>query len=144
MTVQLSRAQLLVLQAASNVDYLPFRAALQTNLRTGTWRALVTRGFMRQVRDGWTITPEGRWVLTSDDIMLVDRRGSGGILVNGKLPRYCVSRLPNGWAVIDRNLSKTNEPRKDVVELMPSRHAARMKAGQLNMMEGNQNAAANG
>lgn len=144
MIVQLSRGQLLVLQAAAQVDYLSFRAQRQTNLRHGTWRSLVIRGYLRPVPSGWEITPEGRRLLTSCNLMLVDKQNHGGALVNGKLPRYCVARLPNGWAVIDRNLSSQTEKREDVVELMPSRHAARMKAGQLNLMEGTKDAAAAG
>lgn len=133
MPVQLSRGQFLVLQAASSVDYLPIRAKRQTNLRHGVWRALVIRGYLRQVHDGWAITPEGRWLLSSNDVMLVDnQRKRETMSGNGKLPRYAVARTSQGWAVIDRNRSIHNEP-QDVIEIMPSRHAARMKVGQLNL-----------
>lgn len=137
MTVQLSRGQFLILKAASEVDYLPIRARHQSNLQTGVWRSLVTHGYLSPVPDGWQITLEGRRVLTGDIMLRGEPR------MSKKLPRYCVTRTITGWAIVDRHIDMTEE-QKNVVEFMPSRHAARMKVGQLNLMEGKQDAATNG
>jgi hypothetical protein len=52
--------QRLILEAASRVNYLPFRAHRQINMPNGVWGSLVDRGFLRHSPTGWEITPEGR------------------------------------------------------------------------------------
>jgi hypothetical protein len=43
-----------------SVDYLPFRAKIQTNIPTGVYRSLVRHGYLRHHKYGWEITEEGR------------------------------------------------------------------------------------
>lgn len=52
--------QRIVLQAASDVDYLPLRARRQINFAYGVFSSLVDRGLLRSVPTGWELTPEGR------------------------------------------------------------------------------------
>jgi hypothetical protein len=52
--------QRLILEAASRVSYLPFRACRQINIPHGVWASLVDRGFLRPNPTGWEITPEGQ------------------------------------------------------------------------------------
>ena len=54
--------------------------------------------------------------------------------MNGKLPRYRVTRSINGWAVVDSSIAKIRM-HNDVVEMCRSRNAAREKARELNLQE---------
>lgn len=125
---QLSWAQEIVLQAATQVDYLDFRSHRQVNLPTGVWRSLVRRGFLRPVKYGWQITVEGQALLLGG----YERKEE--LLMDGKLPRYRVTRTIGGWAVIDTSIAKI-KMHNDVVERFPARDAARAKARELNLQE---------
>jgi hypothetical protein len=78
--VLLSWRQCIVLKAAANVDYLPFRAREQINFPYGVWRALVIRGYLRKVAvpDGWEITELGREVLKDVRLRRVKGHDNGG------------------------------------------------------------------
>ena len=49
-----------------------------------------------------------------------------------KLPRYRVARSYAGWAVIDRRKTAMHN---DVIEMLKSREAARIRVRELNLLE---------
>lgn len=122
-----------MLEAAARVDYLPFRAQLQvfSNIPYGVWRSLVGKGLLRHVKGGWQITNKGR-ALVRRGIKLLNQQRKERLLMDGKLPRYCVSRTLNGWAVIDRTKIRLHN---DVVERHKSRERARDRAREMNLEE---------
>ena len=130
--VRLSWGQDILLQAASNVDYLDFRCLRQINLPTGVWRSMVRRKLFRQTKHGWQITEEGRTLILEGYLIRTKRKEEG--LMDGKLPRYRVARTIGGWAVIDTSVTKI-KMHNDVVEKFRARDAARMKARELNLQE---------
>lgn len=130
---RLSWGQHIVLSAAVQVDYLPLQAWLQINLLHGVLRSLVIRGLLRPHHLGWEATTLGREIIGSNRFVITQKKERS--LMDGKLPRYCISRTDNGnWAVIDRNLAKT-KTHNEVVELLKTRTAARIKARELNLRE---------
>lgn len=133
--VQLSWRQALVLEAAERVDYLPFRAQLQVygSIPYGVWRSLVGRGLLRHVQGGWEITDKGR-TLVHYGIEILNQQRKERLLMDGKLPRYCVSRTLEGWAVVDRS-NKKIRMHNDVVETFRARDRARDRARELNLQE---------
>jgi hypothetical protein len=54
--------------------------------------------------------------------------------MNGKLPRYRVTRTIGGWAVIDSSIARI-KMHNDVVERFRARAAARAKAQELNLQD---------
>jgi hypothetical protein len=133
MLVQLSWRQHVLLSAASQVDYLDLRTTRQTNITHGVWRSLVIRGLMREIPGGWEITDMGRWTLKVG-VITEPKQRTERLLMDGKLPRYAVSRTLDGWVVIDRHISKIRMY-NDVVEMLRSRNAARIRARELNLAE---------
>jgi hypothetical protein len=54
--------------------------------------------------------------------------------MEGRPYRYCVGRISQGWAVLDRRMSHTLTA-QNVIEVFPGREAARQKARELNLAE---------
>jgi hypothetical protein len=54
--------------------------------------------------------------------------------MDGKLPRYCVSRMTDAWAVRDRSASRIRI-NTDVVDSYPTRESARIRCRELNLAE---------
>ena len=54
--------------------------------------------------------------------------------MNGRLPRYRVTRTLAGWAVIDSSIAKIRM-HNDVIERFRARNAARERARELNLQE---------
>ena len=48
-----------------------------------------------------------------------------------RLPRYAVAKSVKGWAIIDRSKARI-KMHNDVIEVLPTRNAARAKCHQLN------------
>lgn len=135
---RLSWGQHLILQAASQVDYLPFRVQVQSNLPFGVWRSLVARGYLRHHQWGWTITPEGRAVITGGHCIVlkhIPKPKKDRLTMKG-VPRYRITRTLQGWAVLDRQKPAVR-PHHNVVGVFKSRTNARLKARQLNLEESN-------
>jgi hypothetical protein len=134
--IQLSWRQHLILKAASRVDYLNLEARRQTNLPNGVWRALVIRGLMREVPGGWQITEKGRMALKSPDMFIIKeyQQRIERLVMDGKLPRYCVTRTRDGWAILDRHVNKI-KVHNDVVEMLQNREAARTRCRELNLLD---------
>ena len=128
---QLSWGQHIVLSAAVQVDYLPLRAWLQISVPYGVWRSLVIRGLLEPHRYGWQASRHGRRVIRLNRF-IINPTPEKERPMNGKLPRYCISRTLNGWAVIDRTKIKMHN---DTVELLKTRNAARIRAGELNLLD---------
>lgn len=122
-----------MLKAAARVDHLPFRAQLQvfSSIPYGVWRSLVARGLLRHVKEGWAITYKGR-ALVHQGIDILNQQRKDRLLMNGKLPRYCVSRTLDGWVVVDRTKIRMHN---DVVEMHKSRDRARDRAREMNLEE---------
>jgi len=114
----------LLLSAAAQVDCLPHRVKLQSNISKRVWRGLVRSGLLRATPNGWEITLEGRAVLNHKE------RKMEGHTVR-VLPRYAVAKIADGWAIVDRDKSKIRM-HNDVIEVLRSRHAARLKCRALN------------
>lgn len=134
---QLSWAQHIVLSAAVQVDYLPLRAWLQISVPYGVWRSLVIRGLLEPHRYGWQATPRGQKVIASNRFVIVPQHQQKERLMNGRLPRYSVSRMYDGWAVIDRSLTSVTKVKihDDVVEMLKTRSEARTRANELNLLD---------
>lgn len=133
---QLSWGQHIVLSAAVQVNYLPLQAWLQIGVPHGVWRSLVIRGLLEPHRNGWKATLKGRKVIGSNRFVITPTpTQKERCLMDGKLPRYCVSRTHGGdWAVIDRSIAKI-KMHNDVVELLKTRSAARTRANELNLLD---------
>jgi hypothetical protein len=130
---QLSWAQHIVLSAAVQVDYLPHRAWLQIDVPHGVWRSLVIRGLLEPHRYGWQATRQGRKVIRRNWFVITPTQEKER-LMDGKAPRYSIARTHDGWAVIDRSIAKI-KMHNDVVELLKTRNAARIRAHELNLLD---------
>lgn len=132
---RLSWAQHIVLSAAAQVDYLPTEAWLQINVKHGVWRSLRIRGLLRAHRYGWETTEKGQEIIDSDRFIITSKhQQKERSLMNGKLPRYRVSRTREGnWAVIDRSI--VTKMTDDVIETFKTRNPARLKAQELNLQD---------
>lgn len=137
---RLSWSQYLILQAAYYVDYLPFRVQVQSNLPFGVWRSLVARGYLRHHMWGWTITPEGRAVITGGHVIVqksIPKQKTDRVM--REAPRYRITRTLQGWAVVDRK-KPANRPHNNIIGTFKSRTNARLKARELNLIEANKGA----
>jgi hypothetical protein len=130
---QLSWAQQLILNAAGQVAYLPFRAELQINVPYGVWRSLKIRGLLRPIPWGWKITERGRQLAKTGTVIPPPKRKEEPIMTASKL-RYRVARTLHGWAVIDCSINKI-KMHNDVVENFSGRDPARLRARELNQEE---------
>jgi hypothetical protein len=132
---RLSWGQHIVLSAAVQVDYLPLESWLQISLTHGVWRSLIIRGLLRPCHNGWEATQLGKKVIGNDRFIITPQKEK--LTMDGKSPRYSVSRTYTGWAVIDRSLTKVTKTKinDDVVEMLKTRNAARARANELNLLD---------
>jgi hypothetical protein len=131
---QLSWAQQLILNAATQVAYLPFRAELQINVPYGVWRSLKIRGLLRPIPWGWKITERGRQLVKTGTVVQPKRKEEPIMNSTSSKLRYRVARTLHGWAVIDCSINKIRM-HNDVVETFSGRDPARLRARELNQEE---------